>query len=237
VIAATVTGRRIRPSAPFVGFGDSAFWVDAGADDVFDGHVRSPVPHVDVMLVEARRSAKADLLVALRKLRQTGWAGGVLVRVNSQTMMDLATVSHATSMDFVLPSARPDELLARLRRESLRARASRASRDHLPVRAGVELHWRTREVVGRGHRVKLSGSEMLMLAALVERQAEPQSAAALSRRAWRGDSISRTSRVAGHVCSLRKKLAVFGALFGIRTIRGSGYQFESGRTQSPRGIE
>jgi DNA-binding response OmpR family regulator len=179
----------------------------------------------DVVLLDARAVRPASVYRSIVRIKSAGWTRGILVLIEPG---DIAVVPVSLSIgatDFVLSTAAPDELDARMRREAVRSRTMGARTRPSDGATGIQLHWRTHEVSLGETRIALTLREMQLLAVLLERAGEVVAAADLAGLAW-GKSKGRGSGLATtYVCSLRKKLAWFGARFGIRTVRGVGYRF------------
>jgi DNA-binding response OmpR family regulator len=179
----------------------------------------------DVILLDARESRPTLVYRAIVRLRNAGWNRGIVLLIDAA---DMATVSVASSIgatDFVLATASPAELEARLRRSTGRPTHPDTKVRTSQSASGIELHWRTHQVSFEGTTISVTLRELQVLAALMERGPEIVTAEDLARLAWGKQRKAGGGLAAAYVCSLRKKLAWFGGRFGIRTVRGVGYRF------------
>jgi DNA-binding response OmpR family regulator len=178
----------------------------------------------DVLAIDARRSRISVVCRAIVRLRKTV-SSGVLVVVEAEDLSHFAR--RLPAVEFLAASASPIEIRARVLRAARHALAPLPSSYNERTQRRVGLHWRTHEVSLGNRRVGLTLRELQLFEAMLITFPRIVSPEELASRAWGLDNNSGRGRAAGRVCSLRKKLAWFGADVGIRTVRGTGYALES----------
>lgn len=177
--------------------------------------------HADVVLLDARHSRPSVVYRAIVRARNAGWERGIVLLLDPEDLVMVPVASSIGASDFVLSSATPAEIEARLRRASVPGDAPDAE----PPESGIELHWRTHQVTFEGTSISLTLREMQLLSVLIEHAGILITAQDLSRKAWGKGRNPGGGLAAAYVCSLRKKLAWFGGRFGIQTVRAVGYRF------------
>lgn len=177
----------------------------------------------DVLVLDARNARPSVVYRVIVRAKAAGWNGGIVLLIDAGDLAMLPVAWSVGASDFVLSSAAPGEVEARLRRASEAGEPSR--RDSGADQSGIELHWRTHEVSFEGRSISLTLREMQLLWVLMDRRGAIVTADALSREAWGKGRKSGGGLIAAYVCSLRKKLAWFGGRFGIQTVRAVGYRF------------
>jgi DNA-binding response OmpR family regulator len=176
----------------------------------------------DVVLLDARDSRPTLVYRTIVRLRNAGWQRGILLLVDAESIATVPVALSIGATDFVLTTARPEELETRLRKATARPTHGPAETASSSV---IELHWRTHEVSFEGTTIGVTLRELQVLAALMERGPEIVTADDLAKLAWGKHRKESGGLAAAYVCSLRKKLAWFGGRFGIQTVRGVGYRF------------
>jgi DNA-binding response OmpR family regulator len=204
--------------------GPSAFLQFAPALDARNLSKRTlSAASADVLLLDARDSRPSVVYRAIVRARNSGWDRGIVLMVGSEDLAMVPVASSIGATDFMLSSASPEEVEARLRWASGQPEAN--VQGAVVNEIGIELHWRTHQVRFEGTSISLSLREMQLLAVFMERAGVLISAADLSRVAWGKGRDPGSGLTAAYVCSLRKKLAWFGGRFGIQTVRAVGYRF------------
>lgn len=177
----------------------------------------------DVLLLDARNSRPSVAYRAIVRARNAGWERGIVLVLDREDLAMVHVASSVGASDFVLGSASPEEIEARLRRAS--GKPEPARRGSAPEQTGIALNWRTHKITFNNTSISLTLREMQLLSALMERAGAVITANDLSREAWGKGRNMGGALAAAYVCSLRKKLAWFGGRFGIQTVRGVGYRF------------
>lgn len=178
----------------------------------------------DVVLLDARASRPTMAYRAVAKVRNAGWSKGIVLLIDPDQLPIVSVASSIGATDFVLSTAMPDELEARLRRSATREMRN-APRATGELDSGIQLHWRMHQVSFEGTTISLTLREIQLLSVLMEHGREVMTADDLARLAWGKPREPGGGLTAAYVCSLRKKLAWFGGRFGIQTVRGVGYRF------------
>jgi DNA-binding response OmpR family regulator len=175
----------------------------------------------DVLLLDARNSRPSVVYRAIVRARNAGWERGIVVLLDGEDLAMVPVASSIGASDFVLSSAKPAEVEARLRRASTQVEAATSP----ATESGIELHWRTHQVSFEGTSISLTLREMQLLSVFMEHAGVVITARDLSRQAWGTGRYRDSGLTAAYVCTLRKKLAWFGGRFGIQTVRAVGYRF------------
>jgi DNA-binding response OmpR family regulator len=92
--------------------------------------------------------------------------------------------------------------------------------------SGVVVDW-SRSTIARGEaHVRLTRTELRLLAALLEQDGEPVPRGKLVARLWPGSDsgCGKEPGLAVYVCGLRKRLAEIGLRNALLTVRGTGYR-------------
>lgn len=186
-------------------------WVQDGAqaDAALRGH------QYDLVLLDLGLPL-LDGLGVLRQLRARKDATPVLVATARDAVKDRIAGLDAGADDYVIKPYDMDELLARIRALTRRARGhAEAVYEH----AGVMLNPDTREASVQGQPVMLSGREWAVLQALLARPGSTLSRQQLEDKlyGW-GDEVS-SNAVEVYIHGLRKKLGTGAVL----NVRGVGY--------------
>jgi two-component system response regulator QseB len=161
-----------------------------------------------------------DGYAVLEDLRRSGNRVPVLILTARDAVADRVRGLDRGADDYLVKPFDLDELAARIR-AVLRRHAGRAE----PVLAfgGLVLNPATHKVTYHGRDVPVSGRELALLQALLERPGAALSRAQLEERVYGwGEEIASNS-VEVHIHNLRKKLGE-GL---IRTVRGVGYALSS----------
>ena len=156
---------------------------------------------------------------------QKSVSAGVVVILEAHDLARFAR--RLPTVEFLAASATPDEIRGRVLKAARHVLAPLPTSYVERAHRRVGLHWRTHEVSLGNRRVGLTLRELQLLEALLDTFPRIVSPQELAERAWGLMNDSGRGLAASRVCSLRKKLAWFGADVGIRTIRGSGYALES----------
>lgn len=168
-----------------------------------------------------------DGIQVIKRLRAAEVAVPVLMLTARDQIEDRVEGLDAGADDYLPKPFAFSELLARVRALSRRPREE-ASESAL--RAGDVTLDPVRHVVWRGgEKVELSAREFALLATLIRRPGQVFTRAILLDTVWGGTDEVYTNVVDLYVSYLRKKLDRAGEPSRIRTVRGVGYVFESGR--------
>ncbi|MFL6238261.1 MAG: winged-helix domain-containing protein [Actinomycetes bacterium] len=184
------------------------------------------VPGGDVILVDARRELAHAR--AMTRLLHTGGTDAPMIAILTEG--GLAAVSSAWgSDDFILDTAGPAEVDARLRLALERSAATRAAPDddRALIRAGdLTIDEATYTTRLRGATLDLTFKEFELLKYLAQHAGRVFTRAQLLQEVWGYDYYGGTRTVDVHVRRLRAKLgADYEALIG--TVRNVGYKFVS----------
>lgn len=152
----------------------------------------------------------------LRELRRQGNRLPVLILTARDAVADRVAGLDSGADDYLVKPFDLDELSARVR-ALLRRDAGRA--EPLQRHGELTLDPATRQVTFQGKPVSLSGRELTLLQALLERPGAILSRAQLEQRLYGWGEEVESNAVEVHIHHLRKKL---GADF-IRNVRGLGY--------------
>jgi two-component system, OmpR family, response regulator len=161
-----------------------------------------------------------DGLEVLRRLRDSGWSGPVIMLTARGDETDRVVGLELGADDYVAKPFSPRELLARLRAVARRAQPQLES-ERLSS-AGISVDTGTREAWVDGQPVVLTGLEIDLLIALLRRAGRVIPRSALLELAGRGEVTVNERAVDVHISRLRKKLGDEPAS-RIKTVRGVGY--------------
>jgi two-component system response regulator QseB len=152
----------------------------------------------------------------LRSARQSGNAIPVIIITARDAVSDRIAGLDSGADDYIVKPFDLDELAARIRA----VRRRHAGRAEQLIRVGpVTFDSAARRVTLRGTELTLSGRELALLEALLERPGSILSRSQLEERIYGWGEEIESNAVEVYIHSLRKKL---GADF-IKTIRGVGY--------------
>lgn len=127
--------------------------------------------------------------------------------------------------DYVVKPYSPSEIVARVRALLRRSRPDMA--DERLELSGVVIDLAKHRVYRDGEPVHLGPTEYRLLKALMERGGRVLSRAQLLDLAWGRDIHVEERTVDVHIRRLRKALALNNGINPIRTVRGTGYAFNS----------
>jgi len=161
-----------------------------------------------------------DGLAVLRAMREAGHRVPVIMLTARGDEADRVVGLELGADDYVAKPFSPRELLARLR-AVLRRAAPDTVAEKLTA-AGITVDTGAREVWVDGQPVELTGLEIDLLTALVQRAGRVVPRGKLMELAGRGDVTVNERAVDVHISRLRKKLGDAAAT-RIRTVRGIGY--------------
>ncbi|MGH3088802.1 MAG: response regulator transcription factor [Rubrobacteraceae bacterium] len=168
-----------------------------------------------------------DGIQVVKRLRAADVAVPVLMLTARSQVEDRVEGLDAGADDYLPKPFAFSELLARVRALSRRPQEERADPS---LKAGDVALDPVRHVVWRGdEKVDLSAREFALLATLIRRPGQVFTRAILLDMVWGGTDEVYTNVVDLYVSYLRKKLDRAGEPSRIRTVRGVGYTFESGR--------
>ncbi len=163
-----------------------------------------------------------DGLEACRNLRAAGERMPVLMLTARDGLGDRITGLDAGADDYLMKPFALEELLARLRALTRRARPAGAVPARHVVRFGdLELDLATREANRGGHALTLTPTEFELLAQLMAEPRRVQSRAHLQQQIWGHEPATNSLDV--YVGYLRRKLEAGGGSRLIHTARGVGY--------------
>jgi DNA-binding winged helix-turn-helix (wHTH) protein len=97
--------------------------------------------------------------------------------------------------------------------------------EHLGGSSAV-VDWSRSRISNGESRVRLTRTELRLLAALVDQEGGPVSRSELAARLWPGASAidEKETGLPVYICSLRKRLAGIGLKSALQTVRGVGYR-------------
>ncbi len=196
-------------------------------------HVAASKPAPDVVLIDARR----DLVHArrvLRALRSGGSQLPVLVIVTDGGWA--ATSADWGADDFILPTAGPGEVEARLRLAISRS-AQPAAQQPNEIRAGaLVVNEATYSARVSGRALDLTFKEFELLKFLAQYPGRVFTRAQLLQEVWGYDYFGGTRTVDVHVRRLRAKLGAENEEL-IGTVRNVGYRFVPAKPRSSTTVD
>jgi len=128
--------------------------------------------------------------------------------------------------DYLVKPFSPRELVARVR-ALLRRSGGNASSERVIEHRGLRLDLDRWEILANGKPVELTRTELMLLAALLERPGLVLSRAQLVKRAYPYDNLITERTIDTHVRRMRAKLRPFG-IDPIGTVHGVGYKAVDG---------
>jgi len=129
--------------------------------------------------------------------------------------------------DYVVKPFSPGELAARIRAVLRRTGASPGTDAEVIEAGGVRLDLARHRVARQGRDIHLGPTEIRLLRVLMENPGRVFGREQILDRVWGRDIHVELRTVDAHVRRLRKALNAFGGADVIRTVRGTGYAFES----------
>jgi DNA-binding response OmpR family regulator len=194
-------------------------WVTTGSD-AYDYAVAA---HYDVLIMDWMMP-DGNGVEACRKLRQSGYAGAVLMLTARDSLEDRVQGLDAGADDYLIKPFEIDELLARLRALS--------RRNYAPITEEVvsiqdmKLN-RTGYSVQKGSLlIQLTPREFQLLDLLAHNKGRVLTREIILDRIWGYDTDVSAKIVDATVKLLRKKLEPLGSEELIQSIRGVGYKLE-----------
>ncbi len=188
----------------------------------------APVPDVVVLDVMLPDLSGVEVCRRLRADRRTADCGVVMLTARSEEF-DRVLGFEAGADDYVTKPFSMRELLLRIEallRRTKRPPAPAKALASGPIVVDVDAH----EVTVDGVQVTLTALEFRLLVTLMERRGRVQTREMLLRDVWGIDADVTTRTVDTHVKRLRQKLGPAGA--AVETVRGVGYRFREGGSES-----
>lgn len=176
-------------------------------------------------------NGRAGAAVVRRKLRERLRTGREpMVAENSfEAVVETSGAAGRRLVDALAEGTRDFVLSATDGSISIRVRlrhAGAAKTRHSVAGRLLTADWSNAAIEHDGFRVRLSRTELRLLATLLESGSVPLSRAELIERVWPNDELpdaERENAIAVYICSLRKRLNAIGLSGAIVTMRGVGY--------------
>lgn len=166
---------------------------------------------------------RLDGLEATRMLRQTGNDVPILILTARDAVGDRVDGLDAGADDYMVKPFSLDELLARLRALTRRARSESETPSQVLVFEDLTLDSNTREVVRRGRRISLTRTEFALLQTFMEHPRKVLERGWLLNEVWGFDFPTTANSLEVYIGYLRRKTEQEGEPRLIHTVRGIGY--------------
>lgn len=192
------------------------------------GSVLVDLPETDCLFLDARRDLPAAK--SLAKLLAATGAGCPVIIIATEGGLPALTAEWGFN-EFILDSAGPAEVEARIRTsigklEASRIEADRHSGEIISGEVVIDENSYTAKI--RGHALDLTYKEFELLKYLAQHPGRVFSRAQLLQEVWGYDYFGGTRTVDVHIRRLRSKLGTeFEAIIG--TVRNVGYRFNVNR--------
>ena len=188
----------------------------------------APPPDVVVLDVMLPDLSGVEVCRRLRADRRTADCGIVMLTARTEEF-DRVLGFESGADDYVTKPFSMRELLLRIEallRRTMRSPGPEQALASGPIVVDVDAH----EVTVDGAPVTLTALEFRLLVTLMERKGRVQTREMLLRDVWGIDADVTTRTVDTHVKRLRQKLGPAGA--AVETVRGVGYRFREGGSES-----
>lgn len=166
---------------------------------------------------------RLDGLEATRMLRQTGNDVPILILTARDAVGDRVDGLDAGADDYMVKPFSLDELLARLRALTRRARSESETPSQVLVFEDLTLDSNTREVVRRGRRISLTRTEFALLQTFMEHPRKVLERGWLLNEVWGFDFPTTANSLEVYIGYLRRKTEQEDEPRLIHTVRGIGY--------------
>ncbi len=167
---------------------------------------------------------KIDGLTLCQKIRQAGFAGGILMLTARGDKFDKVSGLDSGADDYVVKPFDMDELGARIRALLRRGTAAPASESDLS-HGKLKVDLRSCTVSFQDKKVDLTPTEYRLLITFLRNPGKTFNRAELIERLWHFDEAPTESVVKSHIKGLRSKLTAAGCKTDvIETVFGFGYK-------------
>lgn len=176
----------------------------------------------DLLLLDIMMPELSGLEV-LRRLRQAGQSGPVIMVTGRDEVPDRVTGFNQGANDYVTKPFAIEELLARIRNLLRLTGKDDGGEPSVLQSDGLELQLKSRAVTRDGNAVGLTPKEFDLLAYLLKHKGEVCTREQIMGDVWGYDFVGETNVVDVYIRYLRRKIDKGYAVKLLQTVRGSGY--------------
>ncbi len=159
-----------------------------------------------------------------RQLRASKIASPILIITAKDTLNDKIAGLDAGADDYIVKPFQVGELLARVR--ALLRRVKSAHTDAVLSIGGLTLDATARKATKEGKPLALSATEFALLEFLMRNSGKPLTRLSILQHVWEYDFEGKDNVLDVYISYLRNKIDSGRTSSLIKTIRGTGYQFE-----------